>query len=143
MLIFLPVAAGAQSAAKGGAWQGVMALSPQTMLEVSTGSGNHHCRLVSVTDDQITCGKDTIPRSDVRRIEVEKRSRAIGKGLLIGAGIGVSGGLIGGAALGPSVWASRGKGAGVGAAVFGVAGALVGAAVGAGAGHGGETIYRR
>ena len=111
-------------------------LSPGARVRITAPSAGKPSkgRLVSFDDQALIVVFDggaapsRIPREAVERIQVAKRSRALG--VLRGAGIGAAAGFAGGA-LGARIFSDEPEGAGVAAFIYGSLGTVVGAAVGA------------
>ncbi len=127
-----------------GSWRGVEALTPGTAIHLRTDHRKTKCRLVSVTPDQLVCGRQVYPFAEIRSVTVAHVGRSTGFGTLIGwgAGVGIGAGL-GIAVKGAFLESKNDRSAGAGAAVGGVAGAGIGALIGYGTDFTGKTIYKR
>lgn len=129
----------AQSPA-GSNWDHVKALPAETRLHVSADKGGATCKLVSVDDSTLICGKHTFQRADVKSIKLTRYGVSVAGGAAIGAGTGIAVGL--GLAGGKDSFFGDDKGefAAIGAGLGAGVGALI---TGPADLFRGPTIYRR
>lgn len=135
------IAAMAQAPAAGSNWEHLKALPPNTRLHVSGDKMSHTCKLVSVDDAELVCGKYTFPRTEVKQVKLTRYGTSYLGGAAIGAGAG-AGIFIGvnQADKGSYLSVSKGKAAGAGLLVGAVIGTLV---TGPADLLKGPTVYRR
>jgi hypothetical protein len=128
----------AQSPAAGSNWDHLKALPPATKLHVSADKGGATCKLVSVDDATLICGKHTFQRPDVKSVKLTRYGLSYGVGAAVGAGAGAGIGL---AVIKDTIVENdKGKGAGIGLAIGAGIGALV---AGPADLFKGPTVYRR
>ena len=74
VLIFCAVASAAfaQSPAAGSNWDHLKALPAETRLHVSADKGGATCKLASVDDAMLVCGKHTFQRADVKSVKLTR-----------------------------------------------------------------------
>jgi len=132
-------AAFAQSSAAGSNWEHLKALPAETKLHVSADKGGSTCKLISVDDATLVCGKKSFQRADVKSVRLTRYGVSYGIGAGIGAGVGAG---VGAAAVSGADFLSNDKGqaAGIGSVLGAVIGALV---AGPGDLFRGPTVYRR
>ncbi len=129
----------AQSPAAGSNWEHLKALPATTKLHVSADKGGATCKLVSVDDATLVCGKNTFQKADVKSVKLTRYGTSYGVGAAIGAGAGAGIGLA--ATSGDSFFKNdKGKSAGIGLVLGAAVGALV---TGPADLFKGPTVYRR
>jgi hypothetical protein len=131
--------ASAQAPAAGSNWDHVKALPVQTRLHVSADKGGATCKLVTVDDATLVCGKHTFQRADVKSVKLTRYGVSYGVGTAIGAGAGAGVGVA--LVSGDSFFHDdKGNAAGIGLLLGGAVGALI---TGPADLFKGPTIYRR
>ncbi|WP_263373792.1 hypothetical protein [Granulicella aggregans] len=93
-VLVVTVSALAQAPA-GSNWDHLKALPAQTRIHVSADKGGATCKLLSVDDATLVCGKHTFQRANVKSVKLTRYgiSTAIGAGIGAGVGVGVGVGL--------------------------------------------------
>jgi hypothetical protein len=135
----LTSAAFAQSPAAGSNWDRLKALPAETKLHVSADKGGATCKLVSVDDAALVCGKHTFQRAEVKSIKLTRYGTSYGVGAATGAGVGAGVGVA--LTSGDSFFRDdKGKAAGIGLILGAAVGALV---TGPADLFKGPTVYRR
>jgi hypothetical protein len=130
----------AQSPAAGSNWDHLKALPAETKLHVSADKGGATCKLVSVDDATLVCGKHTFQKAEVKSVKLTRYGTSYGAGAAIGAGVGAGVGVALVSGENNIFTNDKGKAAGIGL----VLGALVGAVVTGPADlFKGPTVYRR
>ena len=139
-VVFLPMPALVQAQASyavqpmqaSAGWARVQALPPHAEIHLRTDQRKLTCHMDAVTADSLSCANTTFTRSEIKSVQLARRSRSMGGGLLLGAGIGAGAGVGIGAAInggdkGSYLHVSSGKAVGVGAGVGAIIGAIIGA----------------
>jgi hypothetical protein len=131
----------AQSPAAGSNWEHLKALPPNTRVHVSGDKMGHTCKLISVGDAELVCGKYTFPRAEVKQVKLTRYGTSYIGGAAIGAGAGAGVFLgVNHANKGSFLSVSQGQAAGAGLVVGAVIGTLV---TGPADLFKGPTVYRR
>ncbi|MBB5057051.1 hypothetical protein HDF16_001736 [Granulicella aggregans] len=108
----------------GSNWDYLKALPAQTKIHVSADKGGGTCKLLSVDDATLICGKHTFQRADVKSVKLTRYgvSTAVGAGIGAGIGVGVGIGLAGGkdSFFGDDKGKFAAAGAGIGAVLGGL-----------------------
>lgn len=138
-ILAITPAALAQAPAAGSNWDHLKALPADTRLHVSADKGGATCKLISVDDATLICGKHTFQRPDVRSVKLTRYGVSYGVGAAIGAGVGVG---VGEALIsGDSFFKNdKGKAAAIGLLLGGIGGTLI---TGPADLFRGPTVYRR
>ncbi len=122
-VLVVTVSALAQAPA-GSNWDHLKALPAQTRIHVSADKGGATCKLLSVDDATLVCGKHTFQRANVKSVKLTRYgiSTAIGAGIGAGVGVGVGVGLAGGkdSFFGDDKGEFAAAGAGIGAVIGGL-----------------------
>lgn len=120
----ITTAAIGQAPAAGSNWDHLKALPAQTRIHVSGDKGGATCKLFSVDDATLICGKHTFQRADVKSVKLTRYgiSTAVGAGIGAGVGVGVGIGLAGGkdSFFGDDKGEFAAAGAGIGAVIGGL-----------------------
>jgi hypothetical protein len=105
-------------------WDHLKALPAQTRIHVSADKGGATCKLLSVNDATLVCGKHTFQRAEVKSVKLTRYgvSTAVGAGIGAGVGVGVGIGLAGGkeSFFGDDKGEFAAAGAGIGAVIGGL-----------------------
>ena len=129
----------AQTSVAGANWERVKSLPQNTRLHVSADHMGHTCRLSSVSDTELVCGKQSFPRAQVKTVKLTRYGTSYGAGAAIagaaGAGIGVA--LVSADTFFQN---DKGKAAGIGAVLGAILGALISGPADL---FRGPTVYRR
>jgi hypothetical protein len=136
----ITTAASAQSPAAGSNWDHLKALPAATKLHVSADKGGATCKLVSVDDATLVCGKHTFPRSEVKSVKLTRYQTSYGVGAAAGAGVGVGVGIALVTGRDNILNNKKGEAAAIGAGLGAAVGALV---AGTADLFRGPTVYRR
>jgi hypothetical protein len=130
----------AQSPAAGSNWDHLKALPAETKLHVSADKGGATCKLVTVDDATLVCGKHTFQKADVKSVKLTRYGTSYGVGAAMGAGAGAGIG-VGVVSGGDGFFKNdKGKAAAIGLLLGGAVGALV---TGPADLFRGPTVYRR
>lgn len=136
------VAPAIAQAPAGSNWDHLKAITAGTKLHVTADKGGRTCKLVSVDDASLLCGKHTFARSEVKTVKLTRYAVSYLGGAGIGAAVGAGVGL--GATAGQSSNSfdivSRGEVVSTSALAGGLIGAIV---TGPADLFKGPTVYRR
>jgi hypothetical protein len=140
-MLSFSVGAFAQTPAAGSEWEHLKALPAGSHLHVSADHGGATCKLVSVDESTLICGKHSFSRPEVKKIKLTRYGTSYLVGVAIGAGAGAGVGLGISAATNDAFFVNdKATFAGAGAALGAVIGLLV---TGPADLLRGPTVYRR